>query len=130
MAKNSDHFFWISFSDLMTSLFFIMLVLYIISYVSWVKTKRIIEVDAQKYQIIESVENNLAPLKKDSSLFTYDYKYKRYQLAFDVFFKSNKYNISQEDLKNYNSTITRLKDISLKLKEIIQNIEYQKENND
>jgi len=138
--KRNNQFFWVSYSDLMTSLFFIMLVLYVLSFVLWkqnmnnLKTKTdelenvkdSLVILAEKYKIIETVEKNLEPLKKDDRLFKYDKKYKRYQLAFDVTFKENRFKISSNDLKNYHSTIVNLTTVSKKLKEVIAHLEELK----
>ena len=86
MKKNNV--FWISFSDLMTSLFFIMLVLYVLTFVMLkVKEKQLIDMVEdleRKLAVYELVEQNLEPLKKDSLLFRYEPEYKRFTLAFDV----------------------------------------------
>jgi len=124
--KKREHYFWISYSDLMTSLFFIMLVLYVISFVLWERAKGKIEVAAKKYKIIENVENNMEPLKKDTLLFKYDEKYHRYQLAFDVYFRSGKYKINKYSLKNYQKTKEKIEETSRKLNLIIGKIEKQK----
>src|ERR1700749_3417210 len=98
MKKNNSDFFWPSFTDLMTSLFFIMLVLYVLTYVQLKLRNRVLE---NQLKIIKTVEANLAPLKKDKQLFTYEESYNRYKLAFDVKFNTDRYNISSDwDLIN------------------------------
>ena len=77
MKSKQENSFWPSYTDLMTSLFFIMLVLYVLTYVRLSST---IKLQKEKLAIIETVEENLKPLKKDKSLFVYDEKYKRFKL--------------------------------------------------
>lgn len=50
MAKNKPDFFWTSYTDLMTSLFFIMLTLYVLTYV---KLNSTIKLQKEKLAIIE-----------------------------------------------------------------------------
>ena len=153
-----SNLFWISFSDLLTSLFFVMLVLYIISFVLYQKSKdelnskisqledlikvheavqdslhkqdSTIRVLAEKYQIIQSVENNLEPLKKEEGLFIYEPEYKRYRLSFEVQFDTNKFLIQEGDLINYQNTVQRLDTVGQQLKEIVDILELQKKENE
>ena len=92
--KNKVNFFWPSFTDLMTSLFFIMLVLYVLTYL---KLSTTIKLQKEKLAIIEAVEENLKPLKNDKVLFTYEEEYKRFKLAFDVKFNKDKYAVGLDD---------------------------------
>jgi len=66
MKGKSSGFFWPSFTDLMTSMFFIMLVLFVLSY-----ARLKIKVDDldKKLRVYNLVEENLKPLKKDSTFF-------------------------------------------------------------
>ena len=81
-------FFWVGFADLMTSLFFIMLVLYVVSFTLFKvniselnaanealdsliqdlkESKEMLLIQAEKAKIIEDVEKNLEPLIENSS---------------------------------------------------------------
>src|SRR5690349_13311515 len=103
--KNSNHdSFWPSYTDLMTSLFFIMLVLFLLVYI---KQSKEIENLEHKLEIITAVEENLKPLKSDSLLFTYEEKYKRFKLAFDVQFVTDKSEIKPNELERYFTTIRK-----------------------
>lgn len=79
--------FWVGYSDLMTSLFFIMLVLYIITYVILQDKIGTIKADAEKLKEIENVELALQTL--DTTYFTFDDENKRYKLNIDANFNPN-----------------------------------------
>ena len=122
--KSSDSF-WTSYTDLMTSLFFIMLVLYVLTYF---KLNTTIKLQKEKLAIIEAVEQNLKPLKTDP-LFVYEEAYKRFKLGFYVKFINDKYGINQHELENYDSTIVNIDKAGEKLKNIIDNLKRLKDNN-
>jgi len=114
MNKNKkESFFWTSYSDLMTSLFFVMLVLFILVIVllhnkitqQEIKLDNYKTVPIEKYKYLEKAEQSLA--KIDTTYFEYDVQYKRHTLKnISVSFKtgsSNIYDIPQMDLnKLYN----------------------------
>lgn len=130
MSDQNEDFFWPSFTDLMTSLFFIVLVLYILT-VAMLKNSQLImrqQVIAQEEQlrIIRTVEDNLEPLQKDTSTFVYDKKHKRYQLAFDVRFAVNKKNINQSSIVSYTPTIVEINKLGHKLEKLVNGLLAQK----
>jgi outer membrane protein OmpA-like peptidoglycan-associated protein len=118
MKKNSDSF-WPSYTDLMTSLFFIMLVLYVLTYVRLNST---IKLQKEKLAIIEAVEQTLKPLKKEKSLFVYEEEYKRFKLAFNVKFATGKSEINNQELENFETTISKIDQAGYKLKNIIDTL--------
>jgi len=132
MKKKSSGqtFFWLSFSDLMTSLFFIMLVLYTLTYINLKKKenelKETVEDLKHKLEVYEIVEQNLRPLKQDSILFRYESKFKRFTLAFDVHFKVGLSEINTDELDNYESTIAKIGQAGNQLKVLIDNLRKQK----
>lgn len=121
---NNKDFFWPSYTDLMTSLFFIMLVLYILSYL---KLNNTIKLQKEKLAIIETVEENLKPLKKEQELFIYEEKFKRFKLSFDVKFYLNKAEINENELYNYENTIPKIEKAGNRLKSIIASLYRAKE---
>ncbi|GAA3944069.1 OmpA family protein [Chitinophaga oryziterrae] len=123
MNTSKSDAFWPSYTDLMTSLFFIMLVLYILTYVRLNST---IQLQANKLKIIETVEENLRPLKTETSLFIYEEQYRRFKLAFDVKFGNNQYQLTPDQLYNYQGTIERIDKAGLKLKSIIDHLEQER----
>jgi outer membrane protein OmpA-like peptidoglycan-associated protein len=124
MSNKKSDFFWASYSDLMTSLFFIMLVLFVL--VFSVMKKSLLELKEseselkRKLKVFELVDKNIQPLKKDTTLFEYQKKYKRFKLAFDVKFYLNKDNLSDPS-QIYNPEYTQIQIIKAgrKLKSII-----------
>lgn len=126
MKGKKNDFFWPSYTDLMTSMFFIMLVLYILSY-SRLKIK-VDDLD-KKLKVYTMVEENLKPLKKDTSLFRYEEKYKRFTLAFDVKFDIGKYRFNPKDLINYNESINKIDNVGRKLKAVIDSLNYKRKTN-
>lgn len=127
MAKKSDNaMFWISFSDLMTSLFFIVLVLFIITFLS--QQKQVVDLK-KKLEVYDMVERNVKPLKENSDLFKYEEEYKRFVLSFDVKYNLAKYKIIKGDIVNYSSTSNKIKEAGLELKKIIDQLEEEKRNN-
>ena len=86
MKKNT--IFWIGYSDLMTSLFFIMLVLFVLT-VAILRSSIVASEEA-----IEKVNNVVEALKElDSNYYSYDNKSMRYKLNIDVVFLSSDDNI-------------------------------------
>jgi hypothetical protein len=123
--KSKNDFFWPSFTDLMTSLFFIMLVLYVLTYVQLKRKNFVLE---QKLKIIETVEANLEPLKRDTALFRFEKDYNRYKLAFDVKFNNDKSIIlSDADLINPDYTRAKIREAGEKLKVVIDGLKLKKE---
>ncbi len=121
MAKQKrDGFFWTSFADLMTSLFFIMLVLYLLTYVLLKNKERELQKtvnDLQhKLEVYELVEQNLKPLKTDTALFRYEEKYKRFTLGFNVFFENDKSRIVPGELRYFETTEPKIRDVGTQLK--------------
>lgn len=113
--KGNSSIFWVGFSDLMTSLFFIVLVLFVVTYVN--NRNTIIAQDDQ-LQMYKEVEESLMPLK-DNSSFMYEDKYKRFLLSFDVKFKPARYEIQEGNLEKYAETRTNIINAGKKLKEVL-----------
>ena len=129
MSKKHKDFFWMSFSDLMTSLFFVVLVLYVLTYVmlkkEQVKLRDTVENLEQKLKVYDLVEQNLKPLKNDTNLFRYEKQYKRFTLAFDVNFELSEYEIKNGKLRDFYETSNKIKNVGKELQKAI-NILVQK----
>ena len=96
MAQRKESFFWTSYSDLMTSLFFVMLVLFILVIV--LLHKRMEATEAQ-LQEIKKVEASTRDLSK-SDYFEYRSDYKKYVLTIQVRYptgKSDLHDIASSD---------------------------------
>lgn len=99
MARNRSNTFWLSYSDLMTSLFFIMLVLFIVCIVKMkgINTQLDKEVNAKEEQLrkIEELNNSIKEI--DDNYFKYDENFKRHTLKnIDVSF--NTYSSDIQDI--------------------------------
>ena len=94
MAQKKESFFWTSYSDLMTSLFFVMLVLFILVIV--LLHKRMEAAEAQ-LQEIKKVEQSTKDLSRD--YFQYRSDYKKYVLTIQV-----RYPAGKSDLNDIVST--------------------------
>lgn len=90
MSNKKESFFWTSYSDLMTSLFFIMLVLFILVIVLLHKR---MEVREQYIDKVEQAVNSVKDLDKDKDYFEYNEVYEKYVLKVDVFFPMRVYDI-------------------------------------
>lgn len=116
--KEGNNIFWVGFSDLMTSLFFIVLVLFVVTYVN---NRNTIIAQNEQLQVYKEVENSLMPLK-DNSSFTYEDKYKRFLLSFDVKFKPSKFEIMDGNLESYQETKTNIINAGKKLKQVLDDV--------
>lgn len=129
VKKKKSNFFWVSYSDLMTSLFFIVLVLFVLTYVNLKRQKQKIENEKEALQeqvdLFNRVKNSLDPLKR-SDLFEYDDKYERFTLSFDVKFKSGQSRINYSDLENPQETIEKIDNAGETLYNIIDSLDHQR----
>lgn len=118
-----ESFFWASYSDLMTTLFFIMLVLFVLaiallsSHIKRVNTEKEATVaQLAKVQEIEQATNNI-----DKTYFEYREEYKKHILKIQTVFPKDRYeekyidnNIKQQLVDAGNSIVTFLNDIKKK----------------
>jgi len=117
-------FFWVSYADLMTSLFFIMLVLFVVTIGH---LHSMLKATEEQLKVYEEVESSLDKLKS-SSIFKYDTIYKRYNLRFEVEFENDGEHINAMDLQNYTITKQKLKEVGTELKTIVDELKQLKEN--
>ena len=103
-------FFWPSYSDLMTTLFFIMTLLYVISVIHLVNARERAEnaetLALKKWEWVKAVQKSVEELqnKKDANgnpYFKYDEKAKRFFLTRNIKFKSDKAEISNQEDREY-----------------------------
>jgi hypothetical protein len=90
-AKDSS-FFWPSFTDLMTSLFFIMLVLYVLTYLKLTNQQKATQIQLDKIQEIQAAVKELP-----KEYFVYDSVYKRFSLVRNIEFEPRKDIITAND---------------------------------
>lgn len=118
MRKQNKEVFWISYGDIMTSLFFIMLVLFGLYQ---------LRVSASLNELKEIKEIQFALENLDKRYFKFDEKNKRYKLTTDVNFKSNSYSIL--DIPTEKRLIIKeagknIYDLMMKLKKENPNVNY------
>ena len=102
MNPNRRDFFWPSYVDLMTALFLVMLVLFVLSYkrfqdkkTSLEQAKARLEVQLQEKKKIDEIRAALKRLE-DPRYFVYNQRYKRYELNFPVEFQPQRYDLPAE----------------------------------
>ncbi|MDE7081453.1 MAG: hypothetical protein K2O78_07375 [Muribaculaceae bacterium] len=96
MAQKRESYFWTSYSDLMTSLFFVMLVLFVLAYA--MLQNKINEIEEQK----KATEEQLAKIREieesieaiDPNYFEYNSTHKKHILKINVQFQKNSSDIS------------------------------------
>lgn len=105
--KKQESYFWTSYSDLMTSLFFVMLVLFVLAIVNLNKTLKQTEKDKEatetQLQKIKEIEESIA--KIDTTYFVYNDKHKKHVLNIDVVFRNRSYNVQDIPQESQNKLI-------------------------
>lgn len=105
MGKRKNNLFWLSYSDLMTSLFFVMLVLFVLVFVimqnktnalentvgTLEETQDSLKVALQEYDKINEIRKSLENI--DNEYFIYDKDYKKHILNIPVSFRTNSSNM-------------------------------------
>jgi len=94
MEAQSKGFFWPSYADLMTSLFVIMLVLFILSFKLFKDRKKELEVQNERLEVIEKEYNKIKEIETalmgiSGEFFQYDSLNKRHELAIQIEFGRN-----------------------------------------
>jgi hypothetical protein len=121
-----EGFFWASFSDLMTSLFFIVLVLYVLTYVLLKRKEKELQQTVDdlnhKLAVFELVEQNLKPLKQNNALFRYEERYKRFVLGFDVNFEVKEFAIEEGKLRDFDVTARKIDEVGKQLRITIDSL--------
>lgn len=109
--KGNKSFFWASYADLMTSLFFVMLMLFVVAVVELNKknselqnTNTTIEIEKEKLQAqldkAQEIEN--ATMGLESEYFEYKSEYKKHKLTIDVSFPTG-----ESDIEKYVPNATK-----------------------
>ena len=120
MAQKQESYFWTSYSDLMTSLFFVMLILFVLA--SAMLKNKIDEVEKQK----EATEKELAKIREieesikaiDPTFFEYNSNHKKHILKINVQFQKGSANITdipneqQQQLLEAGNSISKFLDQS------------------
>lgn len=128
MKEKNSGFFWPSFADLMTALFFIMLALYVLTYLKLSNERKIIEKEKKvtEQQLKKIKEIQAAVKELPEKYFQYDSIYKRFSLVQNIEFEKMQDVIANNDraylIKVGNSIEKLIND--LKVKYLDQDIKY------
>jgi hypothetical protein len=120
-----SNFFWVSYADLMTSLFFILLVLFVVSF-SILKVK-LGETQAEAEQLKKIKNVQLALEGLDTNYFTFDKTNKRYRLKENISFESGSNKITDIPLAKRQELYNAGKVLYAKVQEVIKehpNVDY------
>ncbi len=118
MKSRETSFFWPSYADLMTSLFFVMLVLYVLTVVAMQYQQQATQEQLRKIKEIQNATKQLPP-----NYFQYQSRYKRHTLRQQIQFPTGKATIPVADMPY-------LRDVGLSIKRLIDTLEnkYRNEN--
>jgi len=94
MKTKGSSLFWPSFTDLMTSLFFIMLVLYVLTYLKLTNQQKATEQQLSKIKEIQAAVRELP-----KNYFSYDSIYKRFSLVRNIEFEPQQDIIKVKDVQ-------------------------------
>jgi hypothetical protein len=100
MNQDRNNFFWPSYVDLMTALFLVMLVLFVLSYKRFqderthlLEANQKLNAKVEQLELIRRIESSLRAMMNDKNLFRYDDKFRRYTLARDIAFIGGKWDL-------------------------------------
>lgn len=100
MSKNKHSFFWASYADLMTSLFFIMLVLFVVTVVMMKRQSNATEEQLKKITEIQESVNRI-----DTKFFIYNDVHKKHILKINVEFKTGSADINDIPIETRNELV-------------------------
>ncbi|HOY30365.1 MAG TPA: hypothetical protein PKW80_00660 [Bacteroidales bacterium] len=112
--KKDRSYFWPSFTDLMTTLFFVMLVLYVLTFI-----KLKIQQRATEAQLAKILEIQDAVKQLDTTYFSYDSVYKRYQLKRKINFPKGEPSVNALPADD----LTHLIQVGSSIKKLVENLE-------
>lgn len=115
MSQKKESFFWTSYSDLMTSLFFVMLVLFILVIV--LLHKRMEATEAQ-LQEIKKVEQSTKDLSRD--YFQYRPDYKKYVLTIQVRYPAGKSDLNDMVSTDKDGQLRKLKEAGQEIQSFLK----------
>lgn len=119
MKQKPSDFIWPSFTDLMTSLFFVMLVLYVLTF-AWLQIEK--RVTEQELQKIKQIQNAVSELPDE--FFTYQDSFKRFELKRSIEFPSGQSVIQREEDRLF------LKEVGVSIQKLIIRLKKKYPNDD
>jgi len=115
MVQKKESFFWTSYSDLMTSLFFVMLVLFILVIVLLHKRMEATEAQLQEIKRIEESTKELA----QNDYFIYRPEYKKYVLNIKVRYPSGKSDLNEIIASDKSAQLNKLANAGEEIQEFL-----------
>jgi len=118
MKKGKESFFWTSYSDLMTSLFIIMLVLFVLVIVLLHKRMEATIIEKEQIErVLEEIKKVEASTRDlEGKYFSYNKEYEKFILNIDCQFPVSQYDISLLDV----STRSKLMDAGQQVKDFLE----------
>lgn len=116
MAQKKESFFWTSYSDLMTSLFFVMLVLFILVIVLLHKRMEATEAQLREIKKIEESTKDL-----NENYFMYRDDYKKYVLTIQVRYPSGKSDLKDIISNNKELQLKKLAEAGKEIQSFLKN---------
>ncbi len=130
MNNKTDEHFWPSYVDLMTSLFFVVLVLFAVSYYLLSAKNREITEEKEKIKksldFLKDVENTFNSIA-DDKLFKYESEFKRFRMVQQVEFEPSQSDISDYSVKNYTLIKEQLIKTGKRLQTVLNTLKEKKE---
>ncbi|MBM6945311.1 MULTISPECIES: OmpA family protein [Bacteroides] len=124
---NKRSFFWASYADLMSSLFFIMLVLFVLTVVMLQKQmkeiERVKEATQAEINKIKEIQNAISNI--DSTYFAYNAEHKKHILKIDVGFQTNSADITDISIETRHQLLNAGKAINQFIKNACQKYNAQ-----
>ena len=117
---NKKSFFWASYADLMSSLFFIMLVLFVLTVIMLQKLVKATEAEINKIKEIQNAISNI-----DSTYFAYNAEHKKHILKIDVGFQTNSADITDISIETRHQLLNAGKAINQFIKNACQKYNAQ-----
>jgi hypothetical protein len=108
MKQKPNNLFWASYADLMTALFIVMLVLFVLSYSLFKQRQGELEVLAAQYQKLQEIEAALGAL--EGEYFEFDSLNRRHELKLEIAFQPGRADIAPRydvPLRRAGQTLTR-----------------------
>ena len=92
-GRDRHSFFWPSYVDLMTALFLVMLVLFVLSYRRFQDREAQLKVQLKQLQLIRRIEQSVQQMMGDKTLFRYEPQFRRYTMARDIQFQGGQWDL-------------------------------------
>jgi outer membrane protein OmpA-like peptidoglycan-associated protein len=122
MSRKKTDFFWLSYSDLMTSLFFVMLVLFILVFSIMTYEQGRLKLKLAEFEKLQEIKKAINSL--DKTYFKYDEVNKRHELKLEVLFNSGYYTIPDKNKDDLYKAGLALRDLADKMPEDQKGIKY------